>query len=135
VSLSGNDAIEVRAMKKVLVVDDSATETYQISNILNKYGYDVVSADTGEQGVELARKHSPDLVLMDIVMPGINGFQATRQLNRDPETKSIPVIMVTTKNQDSDREWSRKQGARGYLVKPVPEKELIDTIETILAAS
>ena len=70
---------------------------------------------------------------MDIVMPGINGFQATRQLNRNPRTSSIPVIMVTTKNQDSDREWSRKQGAKGYLVKPVPEKELINTIETVLA--
>jgi len=121
-------------MKRVLVVDDSTTETYHISNILNKYGYEVVSADTGEQGVEKARTESPDLVLMDIVMPGINGFQATRQLHRDPQTKSIPVVMVTTKNQDSDREWSRKQGAKGYLVKPVPEKELINTIETILAA-
>ena len=90
-------------------------------------------AQTGEAGVELADKESPDLVLMDIVMPGINGFQATRQLNRNPRTNSIPVIMVTTKNQDSDREWSRKQGAKGYLVKPVPEKELIHTIETVLA--
>lgn len=122
-------------MKTVLVIDDSATETFQLSNILNKHGYEVVSADTGEEGVEMARKASPDLVLMDIVMPGINGFQATRQLNRDPNTKGIPVIMVTTKNQDSDREWSRKQGARGYLVKPVPERELISTIETVLAAS
>lgn len=122
-------------MKRVLVVDDSATETFQLSNILSKYGYEVVSADTGEEGVEMAKKESPDLVLMDIVMPGINGFQATRQLTRDPDTKGIPVIMVTTKNQDSDREWSRKQGARGYLVKPVPERELISTIETVLAAS
>ena len=121
-------------MKRVLVVDDSTTETYQISSILSKHGYEVVSADTGERGVAIAKTEAPDLVLMDIVMPGINGFQATRQLNRDPKTKSIPVVMVTTKNQDSDREWSRKQGAKGYLVKPVPEKELISTIETILAA-
>ena len=120
-------------MKKVLVVDDSATETHEISRILKKYGYDVFFAETGEAGVELADKESPDLVLMDIVMPGINGFQATRQLNRNPRTSSIPVIMVTTKNQASDREWSRKQGAKGYLVKPVPEKELINTIETVLA--
>lgn len=121
-------------MKRVLVVDDSTTETHHISNILNKHGYEVVAAETGEAGVEIAKKESPDLVLMDIVMPGINGFQATRQLHRDPQTKSIPVVMVTTKNQDSDREWSRKQGAKGYLVKPVPEKDLINTIETILAA-
>ena len=122
-------------MKRVLVVDDSPTETYHISNILNKHGYEVVSAETGELGVELAQEHHPDLVLMDIVMPGINGFQATRQLTRNPETSGIPVIMVTTKNQPSDREWSRKQGARGYLVKPVPEKELINTIETILSVN
>jgi twitching motility two-component system response regulator PilH len=120
-------------MKKVLVVDDCATETHEISRILKKYGYDVFFAETGEAGVELADKESPDLVLMDIVMPGINGFQATRQLNRNPRTSSIPVIMVTTKNQASDREWSLKQGAKGYLVKPVPEKELINTIETVLA--
>lgn len=122
-------------MKRVLVVDDSATETHHMSNILNRHGYEVMSADTGEAGVELAKKQPPDLVLMDIVMPGINGFQATRQLNKSPETKGIPVIMVTTKNQDSDREWSRKQGARGYLVKPVPENDLINTIETVLSAS
>jgi twitching motility two-component system response regulator PilH len=121
-------------MKRVLVVDDSATEQYQMQSILSKHGYEVVSAETGEIGVEMAKEQTPDLVLMDIVMPGINGFQATRQLNRLPETKTIPVIMVTTKNQDSDREWSRKQGAKGYLVKPVPEKELIQTIETVLAA-
>lgn len=122
-------------MKRVLVVDDSTTETHHIISILNKHGYEVVSAESGETGVEMARQHSPDLVLMDIVMPGINGFQATRQLHRDDATSEIPVIMVSMKNQDSDREWSRKQGARGYLVKPVPEKELIGTIEKILAHS
>ncbi|MBT8140607.1 MAG: response regulator [Gammaproteobacteria bacterium] len=122
-------------MKRVLVVDDSATETHQLVNILSKHGYEVVLADTGEAGVELADRESPDLVLMDIVMPGINGFQATRQLHRNPRTSDIPVIIVTTKNQESDREWSRRQGARGYLVKPVPERELINTIETVLAVN
>ncbi len=120
-------------MKRVLVIDDSPTEAYQLSNILNKHGYEVVAAETGEIGVEMADSQAPDLVLMDIVMPGINGFQATRQLSRNPRTSGIPVIMVTTKNQPSDREWSRKQGARGYLVKPVPEKDLISTIETVLS--
>lgn len=122
-------------MKRVLVVDDSPTEAYQISHILNKHGYEVVAAESGEAAVEMAREQVPDLVLMDIVMPGINGFQATRQLTKNPKTSEIPVIMVTTKNQQSDREWSRKQGARGYLVKPVPEKDLIDTITTVLSAS
>lgn len=122
-------------MTRVLVIDDSPTETHQISTILSKHGYEVVAADSGEAGVEMAKAESPDLVLMDIVMPGINGFQATRQLSRGADTSAIPVIMVTTKNQPSDREWSRKQGARGYLVKPVPEKDLINTIETVLAVS
>ena len=118
-----------------MVVDDSTTEAYQITNILNKHGYEVVAVDSGESAISMARTEVPDLVLMDIVMPGINGFQATRQLTRHPQTSEIPVIMVTTKNQPSDREWSRKQGAKGYLVKPVPEKDLIDTIETILAVN
>ena len=122
-------------MKRILVVDDSPTETFAMSNILNKYGYEVLSADNGEKGVEMAKLEVPDLVLMDIVMPGINGFQATRQLSKDASTKAIPVIMVTTKNQDSDREWSRIQGAKGFLVKPVIEKELIKTIEAVLEAS
>jgi twitching motility two-component system response regulator PilH len=120
-------------MKRVLVIDDSSTETHHISNILSKHGYEVVAAETGESGVEMARRHAPDLVLMDIVMPGINGFQATRQLHRDNATSDIPVIIVSMKNQESDREWSRKQGARGYLVKPVPEEELIGTIEKVLS--
>lgn len=122
-------------MKRVLIVDDSTTEQHQLVNILSKHGYEVVLAETGEAGVEMADRETPDLVLMDIVMPGINGFQATRQLHRNPRTSDIPVIMVTTKNQDSDREWSRKQGARGYLVKPVPERELINTIETVLSVN
>lgn len=122
-------------MKRILVVDDSPTETFAMSNMLNKYGYEVLSADNGEKGVEMAKLEVPDLVLMDIVMPGINGFQATRQLSKDASTKAIPVIMVTTKNQDSDREWSRIQGAKGFLVKPVIEKELIKTIEAVLEAS
>jgi twitching motility two-component system response regulator PilH len=126
--------IKEKDMKRVLVVDDSPTEAYQISNILNKHGYEVVAAESGEAAVELANEQIPDLVLMDIVMPGINGFQATRALTRNPKTREIPVIMVTTKNQPSDREWSRKQGARGYLVKPVPEKDLIDTIANVLDA-
>ena len=122
-------------MKRVMVVDDSTTEVYQITNILNKHGYEVVAVESGESAITMARTEVPDLVLMDILMPGINGFQPTRQLTRHPQTSEIPVIMVTTKNQPSDREWSRKQGARGYLVKPVPEKDLIDTIETVLAVS
>ncbi len=119
-------------MKRVLVVDDSASETLDLSLMLNRNGYEVMLAESGEEGLKLAKEEMPDLVLMDIVMSGINGFQATRKLTKDPETNDIPVIMVTIKNQESDREWSKMQGASGFLVKPVPEAELINMIETVL---
>lgn len=119
-------------MARVLIVDDSPTETYKISSILSKHGYDVITAETGEQGVDVARKELPDVVLMDIVMPGLNGFQATRQLSREPSTSHIPVIIVTTKDQDTDRVWGQRQGAKGYLTKPVDGKLLVQAIEGVL---
>jgi twitching motility two-component system response regulator PilH len=119
-------------MARVLIVDDSPTETYKISSILSKHGYDVITAENGEQGVDVARKELPDVVLMDIVMPGLNGFQATRQLSREPSTSHIPVIIVTTKDQDTDRVWGQRQGAKGYLTKPVDGKVLVQTIEGVL---
>jgi twitching motility two-component system response regulator PilH len=119
-------------MARVLIVDDSPTETYKISSILSKHGYDVITAENGEQGVSVARKELPDVVLMDIVMPGLNGFQATRQLSREPTTSHIPVIIVTTKDQDTDRVWGQRQGAKGYLTKPVDGKVLVQTIEGVL---
>jgi twitching motility two-component system response regulator PilH len=119
-------------MARVLIVDDSPTETYKISSILSKSGYEVITAESGEQGVTVARKELPDVVLMDIVMPGLNGFQATRQLSREPSTSHIPVIIVTTKDQDTDRVWGQRQGARGYLTKPVDDKLLLQTIAGVL---
>lgn len=119
-------------MPRVLIVDDSPTETYKMSSILSKQGYEVLTADSGETGVSLARRELPDVVLMDIVMPGLNGFQATRQLSRDSATQHIPVIIVTTKDQETDRVWGQRQGARGYLTKPVDGKVLVDAIEGVL---
>lgn len=119
-------------MARVLIVDDSPTETYKISSILSKHGYEVITAENGEQGVDVARRELPDVVLMDIVMPGLNGFQATRQLSREPTTSHIPVIIVTTKDQDTDRVWGQRQGAKGYLTKPVDGKILVQTIEGVL---
>ena len=119
-------------MPRVLIVDDSPTEIFKISQILNKSGYDVLTAESGEKGVELAKKELPDVVLMDIVMPGLNGFQATRQLSRDPETSGIPVIIVTTKDQETDRLWGQRQGAKGYLTKPVDSKGLLKAIDAVL---
>ncbi|MAY38138.1 MULTISPECIES: twitching motility response regulator PilH [Spongiibacter] len=119
-------------MPRVLIVDDSPTEIVKLRQILSKHGYDVLTADSGEQGMEMVRAEHPDVVLMDIVMPGLNGFQATRQLSRDPATSAVPVIIVTTKDQETDRLWGQRQGAKGYLTKPVDGKLLIKTIESVL---
>ena len=119
-------------MPRVLIVDDSPTEVVKLRQILSKHGYDVLTADSGEQGMEMVRAEHPDVVLMDIVMPGLNGFQATRQLSRDPATSAVPVIIVTTKDQETDRLWGQRQGAKGYLTKPVDGMLLIKTIESVL---
>ncbi|MDX9874217.1 MAG: twitching motility response regulator PilH [Spongiibacteraceae bacterium] len=121
-------------MPRVLIVDDSPTETYKISSVLSKHGFEVLTASSGEDGVSVARAELPDVVLMDIVMPGLNGFQATRQLSRDAATKDIPVIIVTTKDQETDRVWGERQGARGYLTKPVDDKVLIQAIRDVISA-
>lgn len=115
-------------VKRVLVVDDSPTERFFLTDLLRKNGYEVLTAENGEQGVALAKSEKPDLVLMDVVMPGLNGFQATRQLSRDPDTQKIPVIMCTTKDQETDRVWGMRQGAVEYVVKPVVAEELLGKI-------
>ena len=116
---------------RVLIVDDSPTEMHILSSLMEKLGHTVITANNGEEGVVTAKSQQPDLVLMDVVMPGINGFQATRQLHRDDSTKNIPVIIVSTKDQATDKMWGERQGARGYVTKPVEEQELIDTIADI----
>lgn len=116
----------------VLVVDDSPTETHLFVGALEKAGFHVESAQNGEEGVNAARRLHPDIILMDVVMPVLNGFQATRQLQRDPQTADIPVIMVTTKDQATDRAWGLRQGALDYLVKPVNAKELVARIRMAL---
>lgn len=118
-------------MAKVLIVDDSPTETYKLTGMLEKNGHTVITAGNGEEGVATAKVEKPDLVLMDIVMPGLNGFQATRQLSKSAETSHIPVIIVTTKDQETDRVWGMRQGAKAYLTKPIDEKELMATIAKV----
>ena len=120
-------------MAKILIVDDSPTETSLLRTMLEKNGYSVLTASSGEEGVEMTRLEQPDLVLMDIVMPGLNGFQATRQLSRSAETSHIPVVIVTAKNQQADQIWGERQGAKAYLVKPADEKELVKIIGEILS--
>jgi twitching motility two-component system response regulator PilH len=121
-------------MPRVLIVDDSPTETYKFKEILEKNGFSIITADNGADGVAIARQEKPDVVLMDVVMPGLNGFQATRQISKDPQTKNIPVIIVTTKDQQTDIMWGKRQGAIDYLTKPVDEKKLLETIQRALGA-
>ena len=116
------------SVKRVLVVDDSATERHMLSELLTAHGYEVFTADSGEDGIEKTKQLKPDLVLMDVVMPGLNGFQATRMLTRDDATKNIPVIMCTTKSQETDKVWGLRQGAASYVTKPVDEGELLEQI-------
>jgi len=115
-------------MALILIVDDSPTEVYVIKKILEKHGHQVIIAEDGEQAMELANNKHPGLILMDVVMPKLNGFQATRRLSKDPETSAIPVIIVSSKNQETDRLWGLRQGAKGYLSKPVNEDQLITEI-------
>jgi len=121
-------------MAHILVVDDSPTETHIISTALEKQGHRVSVAVDGKDGVEKATQTLPDLILMDVVMPELNGFQATRQLTKQTETENIPVIMVTTKDQKTDRMWAERQGAKGYITKPFVEDELIQEVNRLLLA-
>lgn len=119
------------AIRKVLVVDDAPTERHMLTEILQRMGMEVVTAENGEQGVAKAKQELPDLILMDVVMPGLNGFQATRTLSRDEATRHIPIIMCTAKGQETDRIWGMRQGARDYIVKPVQESELRQKIAAL----
>ncbi|MCB1722528.1 MAG: response regulator [Chromatiaceae bacterium] len=119
-------------MAKILIVDDSPTELHVLTKILRQGGHEALTASDGESGIAAAQTQAPDAILMDVVMPGINGFQATRKLSRDPKTQHIPVLMVTTKDQETDREWGMRQGAKGYLVKPVDGRELLQKLGELL---
>lgn len=119
-------------MARILIVDDSPTETYRFREILEKHGHQVLEAANGADGVAVARTEQPDLVLMDVVMPGLNGFQATRQLTKDAETAHIPIVIVTTKDQETDRVWGKRQGARDYLTKPIDEEQLMQVIAGLI---
>jgi twitching motility two-component system response regulator PilH len=120
------------SMARILIVDDSPTQTLSLSKILKKHGHEVITAKDGAEGVEVAKAELPDLVLMDVVMPKINGFQATRQDHQNPSTSHIPVIIVTTKDQETDKIWGERQGAKGYVIKPVDEDVLVETINKFL---
>ena len=119
-------------MAKILVVEDSPTQLQGIVKILQKHGYQTLTAEDGDSAVSVARSELPDLILMDVVMPGLNGFQATRHITKHEGTRHIPVIMLSSKDQETDKVWAQRQGASDYIIKPAEEKELLGKISALL---
>ena len=119
------------AIQKILIVDDSPTERYYLTDILVKNGFSVSTAENGEEALLKIKADKPQLILMDVVMPGANGFQVTRAIARDPELSDVPIIICSTKNQETDRIWGLRQGARDYLVKPVDADVLLAKIAAL----
>lgn len=118
-------------IRKILVVDDSPVERLALQEVLSRNGYQVLTAENGEEAIARSRADHPDLILMDVVMPGMNGYQATRTISRTDETRGIPIIMCTSKGQETDRIWGMRQGALDYLVKPVDHDELLARIRAM----
>ncbi len=119
------------AIQKVLVVDDSKTEIMFMTDLLVKNGFTVRSAENAEDAFRKLAEDKPDLILMDVVMPGQNGFQLTRAISRDPQFADVPIIMCTSKNQETDRVWGMRQGARDYITKPVDANDLMAKIKAL----
>lgn len=119
-------------MAKILIVDDSKSQQFEMTKIVEKLGHSVICADNGASGVLMAAKEMPDLILMDVVMPELNGFQATRQISKNPQTEGIPIIMVSTKDQETDKVWGERQGAKGYVTKPINKKEFIAVLKEFI---
>jgi twitching motility two-component system response regulator PilH len=116
----------------ILIIDDSPTDVRVFTTLLERAGYRVDSVGSAEEGIERVRAQLPDLVIMDVIMPGMNGFQATRTLTRDPVTSNVPIVMITTKSMETDRVWGLRQGARAFITKPVNEKDLLACINDLL---
>jgi twitching motility two-component system response regulator PilH len=122
-------------MARILIVDDSPSQLLGIKRIVEKLGHEAITAEDGAQGVEVAKRELPDLILMDVVMPNLNGFQATRTITKDETTQHIPIILVTTKDQDTDKVWGMRQGAKAYVIKPIKEEELVKALKEHLPES
>ena len=121
-------------MARILIVDDSPSQLMSIRRVVEKLGHDALTAEDGASGVEAAKREIPDLVLMDVVMPNLNGFQATRQISKEATTAHVPVILVTTKDQETDKAWGMRQGAKAYITKPFTEAELQEAIKGMIGA-
>ena len=121
-------------MANILIIDDSPTDIRVFSTLLERAGHQVIAVSSAEEGIERARAEPPHLVIMDVIMPGMNGFQATRTLTRDPLTAKVPIVMITTKSMETDRVWGMRQGAKAFITKPVNEKDLLACINDLLAS-
>ncbi|HVB84846.1 MAG TPA: response regulator [Rhodanobacteraceae bacterium] len=119
-------------MAHILIIDDSPTDVRVFTTLLEKAGHRVSSAGNADDGIALVKRARPDLVIMDVIMPGMNGFQATRTLSRDAETQHVPILIITTKSMETDRVWGLRQGAKDFITKPVAEKELLARIQKLL---
>ncbi len=119
-------------MALVLIADDSPTDQHILSRALQQQGFETVMAEDGEEAIRLAEQRAPDVILMDIVMPGMNGYQATRRLAQNPATAAIPIVIVSTKKQEADRVWGLRQGAVSYLTKPVSDDDLVAAVRSAL---
>ncbi|HEV2681073.1 MAG TPA: response regulator [Rhodanobacter sp.] len=122
-------------MATILIIDDSPTDVRVFTTLLERAGHQVVAVSSAEEGIERVRAELPALVIMDVIMPGMNGFQATRTLTRDPVTAAVPIVMITTKSMETDRVWGLRQGARAFITKPVNEKELLACINELLSSA
>jgi twitching motility two-component system response regulator PilH len=116
----------------ILIIDDSPTDVRVFTTLLERAGHRVDAVSNAEDGIERVRATRPDLIIMDVIMPGMNGFQATRTLTRDPETAGVPIVIITTKSMETDRVWGMRQGAKAFITKPVNEKELLACIDELL---
>ena len=121
-------------MANILIIDDSPTDIRVFTTLLERAAHHVTAVSTAEEGIERVRAQLPDLIIMDVIMPGMNGFQATRTLTRDPATAGVPIVMITTKSMETDRVWGLRQGARAFITKPVNEKELLGCINDLLSS-
>jgi len=115
-------------MAKVLIVDDSPAQVLSLKELIEGWGHETLTAADGARDVEIACEDHPDVILMDVVMPGMNGFQVTRKLSKNQHTKGIPVIFISNRNGEADRVWGMRQGAIAYITKPVNSDDLLSAI-------
>lgn len=138
-----NQTVERRARQRVklsgeftiLIVDDSKTVVHALKTMLEQAGYQTLIAVDGEQAVSMTRQHQPALVLMDVIMPGMTGFQATRILHKDPDTTHIPVVIISASEQPTEKAWCKRLGAKGFLAKPIQRGQLFPCLENLLELS